>query len=115
MVQLRPDLPRLINNGVQCRGTVETPREPGAVSGLRSRGDESMLKRLRRWAVTGAALLVLGAAMAPVPAAAQADEDKKINLELKDVPLRTAIEAIFKGSGLQHQVYPNVPVVPVTL
>jgi hypothetical protein len=43
------------------------------------------------------------------------EAEKKVTLNLKDVPLRSAIDALFQGTGLQYSVDPNVPNVPVTL
>jgi hypothetical protein len=61
--------------------------------------------------------LAVGAAapmLAPSPVHAQ-EVEKKVTLNLKDVPLRDAIDALFRGTGLQFTVDPNVPNVPVTL
>ena len=74
--------------------------------------------RSRRWTVGAlAAFAALGAALAAAPARAQAptDPDKKVTLNLKDVPLRNAIDLLFQGSGLQYAVDPNVPSIPVNL
>ena len=53
------------------------------------------------------------------PARAQAGDaggiDKKVTLNLKDVPLRSAIELLFAGSGLQYSIDPVVQNVPVSL
>ena len=71
-----------------------------------------------RWiGVIGAVALLGGAAaVPPSPAWAQvADADRKVTLNLKDVPLRTAIDALFAGTGFQYSVDPNVQNVPVTL
>jgi hypothetical protein len=53
----------------------------------------------------------IGGARAGQPDPAQ----KKITLDLKDVPLREALARIFAGSGLNYAVEPAVPNVPVTL
>ena len=56
------------------------------------------------------------ALLAPCPARAQVvDTDRKVTINLKDIPLRSAIDALFTGSGLQYSIDPNVPNVPVTL
>src|SRR5947209_11190855 len=38
-----------------------------------------------------------------------------VTLSLRDVPLRTALQTLFEGSGLQHAVEPAVPNYPITL
>src|SRR5439155_26929438 len=38
-----------------------------------------------------------------------------ITLSLRDTPLRTALETLFTGTGLQHAVEPAVPNYPITL
>lgn len=45
----------------------------------------------------------------------EAGADRKITLDLRDMPLRDAIALLFKGSGLQYAIDPNVPNVPITL
>src|SRR5688500_15518456 len=73
------------------------------------------MQSLRQWVgLCGAALLAVTVALAPAPARAQ-DPDKKVTLNLRDTPLRDAINLLFTGSGLQYSVDPNVPNVPVTL
>jgi type II secretory pathway component GspD/PulD (secretin) len=50
--------------------------------------------------------------------ASRPDEDphqKPVTLELRDVPLRAALQALFRGTGLQYSIDPDVPDVPVTL
>src|SRR5713226_7644314 len=42
-------------------------------------------------------------------------EPAKVTLSLRDVPLRTALQTLFEGSGLQHAVEPAVPNYPITL
>ena len=67
--------------------------------------------------------LVLAVTMAMLagltrPPAAQAQQDEGeglVTLNLRDTPLRNAIDLIFQGSGLQYAVAPNVPNVPVTV
>jgi hypothetical protein len=52
------------------------------------------------------------------PAAAPAPETRSgrpVTLRLQDTPLRTALQMLFEGSGLQHAVEPGVPNVPITL
>jgi hypothetical protein len=70
-------------------------------------------------ALLGLSLAALGAAAlgitAPTRARAQADGERKVTLNLKDVPLRSAVDALFQGSGLQYATAPNVPNVPITL
>src|SRR3569623_1561177 len=72
---------------------------------------------LRRAIHSLAVMAVLaGMLMSSGPARAQApNTDKKVTLNLKDVPLRSAIDALFQGTGLQYSVDPNVLNVPVTL
>src|SRR5947207_15448412 len=38
-----------------------------------------------------------------------------VTLSLRDTPLRTALQMLFEGSGLQHAVEPAVPNYPSTL
>jgi len=40
---------------------------------------------------------------------------KPVTLEMKDVPMRRALQTLFEGSGLQHAVEPAVPDYPITL
>jgi hypothetical protein len=65
-------------------------------------------------AVTPLGMAIAAGVAAPRPAFAQ-EAEKKVTLNLKDVPLRSAIDALFQGTGLQYSVDPNVPNVPVTL
>src|SRR5579872_1783604 len=63
-------------------------------------------------------LLVSGATPATAqtaPATAAGPQPAPITLSLRDVPLRTALETLFNGSGLQHAVEPAVPNYPITL
>jgi hypothetical protein len=60
------------------------------------------------------ALVSVAPLFGPAPVRAQ-EVEKKVTLNLKDVPLRDAIDALFRGTGLQFTVDPNVPNVPVTL
>jgi type II secretory pathway component HofQ len=74
---------------------------------------------------TLAAAMLLAPAFLPAPALGQATpapragaaaaEPAKVTLSLRDVPLRTALETLFEGSGLQHAVEPAVPNYPITL
>ena len=74
----------------------------------------SLVGRLGTLALAAALVLPAGA-----PACSQAPPadalERKISLNLTEVPLRRAIEVAFTGSGLQYFVEPNVPNVPVTL
>jgi hypothetical protein len=47
------------------------------------------------------------------PAAGAAD--RMVSLNLRDTPLRTALQMLFEGSGQQHAVENSVPNVPITL
>src|SRR5687768_13038651 len=49
------------------------------------------------------------AATAATPAGAP------ISLNLRDVPLRTALQTLFQNSGLQHAIEPTVPNYPITM
>jgi len=61
-------------------------------------------------------MLALASVFSPVPARAQApDADKKVTVNLKDIPLRAAIDALFAGTGYQYSVNPDVQNVPVNL
>src|SRR5215212_4877527 len=71
-----------------------------------------------RWG-RGQALACLGLTLATLFAAgaARAQEtattEAMITLDLRDVPFRTAIEALFEKTGLQYAVEPGVPNIPV--
>jgi hypothetical protein len=76
------------------------------------------------WRLAVVATLLLSAGLAPSsaraqvqnpPPAAGADLERKINLNLRDVPLRKAIELLFTGTGMQYAVEANVPDVPINL
>src|SRR5687767_4883181 len=71
----------------------------------------------RRFGILSAvAVLALGFGMKSAPAYAQApDAEKKITINLKETPLRTAIDLIFAGTGYQYSIDPNVQNVPITL
>jgi hypothetical protein len=72
----------------------------------------------RRWALlclTLPLVTLLASAGARAQDAAGADPTTKITLDLRDVPFRTAIEALFERTGLQYAVEPAVPNIPVTL
>ncbi|MCC2668763.1 MAG: hypothetical protein K0Q72_1234, partial [Armatimonadetes bacterium] len=71
----------------------------------------------KRWSV-GALIAVVGvgAALSAPPAWSQAaDADKKVTVNLKDIPLRAAIDALFAGTGYQYSVNPDVMNIPVNL
>jgi hypothetical protein len=74
----------------------------------------------------GVTLLVIApASAAPGPApgtqaspparAPMARENAPVSLHLQDTPLRSALQALFAGTGLQHAVSPEVPNYPITL
>lgn len=59
---------------------------------------------------------VIGVRPAGAPAAAApAPAERKVTLNLKDVPLRNALELLFAGTGIQYSVAPDVPNVPVNV
>ena len=61
----------------------------------------------------GSAAAILSLGLAAVPARAQApDTDKKVTVNLKDIPLRAAIDALFAGTGQQYTINPDVANVP---
>jgi hypothetical protein len=72
-----------------------------------------------------AALLALGPTLASAAAAAPAPTPSRlqaalpttatVTLSLRDAPLRTALQTLFEGSGLQYAVDPTVPNYPITL
>ena len=71
---------------------------------------------------TTAITLLLGGAVAVVPARSvfafqgqAAGGERLISVNVKDIPIKSAIDLIFSGSGTQYVVEPNVPNVPVTL
>ena len=67
------------------------------------------------------AALALAPLLAPVTASAAPaqpaarGEASNVTLALRDAPLRTALQTLFQGSGLQHAVEPTVPNYPITL
>jgi hypothetical protein len=70
----------------------------------------------RYLAATSAAILCLGLGLAPATAQSPApDAGKKVTVNLKDIPLRAGIEALFAGTGYQYAVNPDVANVPVNL
>lgn len=67
-------------------------------------------------------LAAVPAAAAPTTAAPSAAPSSNstraaanVTLSLRDAPLRTALQTLFEGSGLQHAVEPTVPNYPITL
>jgi len=50
--------------------------------------------------------------IAPIP---EPHRDRKVTLSLQEVPLRSAVDALFQGTGVEYIVGPDVPNVPVTL
>ena len=82
---------------------------------------KSMRQQLRLILGLSAAAMAPTWGLAPVrvqaaPAAtAAASQPAPITLTLRDVPLRTALETLFSGSGLQHAVEGAVPNYPLTL
>lgn len=72
-----------------------------------------------------AALLVLVPALLAAPVTAvppsasmvltQAEQERKVSLDLDQVPLRQAVALLFDGSSAQFSIDPNVPDIPVTL
>src|SRR5436190_8692483 len=79
-----------------------------------------MRSRWTRLALGGLALgLVAVPGLAPRPAmaapAAASRDATTVTISLKDAPLRTALETLFQGTGLQHAVEPAVPNYPITL
>src|SRR5436190_9639307 len=79
-----------------------------------------MRSRWTRLALGGLALgLVAVPGLAPRPAmaapAAASRDAAPVTISLKDAPLRTALETLFQGTGLQHAVEPAVPNYPITL
>src|SRR3954451_12921238 len=41
--------------------------------------------------------------------------DKSVNINLRDIPLKSALELLFQGTGLNYAVDPNVPNVLLTI
>jgi type II secretory pathway component GspD/PulD (secretin) len=72
------------------------------------------MQRARLLLMSCTLLTTLSVFAVPGPAHAQ-DVDKKVTLNLKDIPLKSAIDALFAGTGLQYSVDPNVQNVPVNL
>jgi hypothetical protein len=74
------------------------------------------MKSFTRWLAATVSVLALATVFSAAPAHAQAaDADKKVTVNLKDIPLRAAIDALFAGTGLQYSVNPDVQNVPVNL
>jgi hypothetical protein len=77
------------------------------------------MNRIPIFTRSAAALLVGALLAAPgVPVRAQGatgGPDRKISLDVREIPLRDAISLLFRGSGLQYSIDPNVPNVPITL
>jgi hypothetical protein len=74
------------------------------------------MRTLSRWAASVVAVLALVTVCCTGPAHAQApDPDKKVTVNLKDIPLRAAIDALFAGTGYQYSVNPDVQNIPVNL
>src|SRR5688572_9887146 len=81
----------------------ETPRLSG----------EPKLEQARMGIALVLAFLLLGGV---AQRAGHAQEtDRKVTVNLKDVPLRNAVDALFQGTGLQYSIDPNIPNVPVNL
>src|SRR5437867_4774702 len=66
-------------------------------------------------ALTAAPLLGASSVLAAPAAPAARGEAANVTLSLRDAPLRTALQTLFEGSGLQHAVEPTVPNYPITL
>jgi hypothetical protein len=74
------------------------------------------MKSFMRWFAATTAVFALATVLSAAPAHAQAaDADKKVTVNLKDIPLRAAIDALFAGTGYQYSVNPDVQNVPVNL
>src|SRR3569833_2826207 len=86
---------------------------PGVRALLEPGGNLAMHRRVLVFCT--AALLVGSLALATPVHAQAGNTDRKVTLNLKDVPLRSAIDALFQGTGLQYSVDPNDLNVPVTL
>jgi hypothetical protein len=74
----------------------------------------------RRWVLaSAAAILGLGLGLVPTPPvmaqAADPGLERKVQLDLREIPLRDAVSLLFRGSGLQYSIDPNIPNVPITL
>src|SRR5205823_5423669 len=48
-------------------------------------------------------------------AGAQSALDKPVNINLRDIPLKSALELLFQGTGLNYAVDPTVPNVLLTI
>jgi hypothetical protein len=81
----------------------------------------TMMNALARRAVAlGSLTIALAVAPALTPTLAQAApatsaQGGNVTITLRDAPLRTALQTLFEGSGLQHAVEPTVPNYPITL
>jgi hypothetical protein len=81
----------------------------------------TMMKTLaRRSLALGGLAIALAMANTTAPPAAQAApattaQGGNVTISLRDAPLRTALQTLFEGSGLQHAVEPTVPNYPITL
>jgi hypothetical protein len=56
-----------------------------------------------------------GTQASPAIGAPMARENAPVSLRLQDTPLRSALQALFEGTGLQHAVEPAAPNYPITL
>src|SRR5690349_5708290 len=63
----------------------------------------------------GLALSRAAAAPAAGPPPAARAEPAGVTLSLRDVALRSALQTLFEGTGLQHAIEPAVPNYPITL
>src|SRR3954454_6392383 len=55
------------------------------------------------------------AALTSSPAAAPADGERRVSLQVKDLPLRTALAELTRQYGARFEVAPDIPDVPITL
>jgi len=71
--------------------------------------------RMAGWIAAIALVLSLAAPAARAQGEAPRGADQKVTLNLRDVPLRAAIQMLFEGSGLDYAIDPAVPNVPITM
>jgi hypothetical protein len=75
---------------------------------------------LARRCLGASAAILMSLSLAALPAPARAQDsavsvERKITLDLRETPLRDAVALLFRGSGLQYAIDPNVTNVPITL
>jgi hypothetical protein len=75
-----------------------------------------MMHRNSSWKLAVLALALSGVlCLGATPVFAQQATERQVTVNLRDLPLRAAIDALFAGTGYQYSVNPDVQNVPVNL